>query len=34
LTIGVLSTYPNSVRVQSCDPDLYLNSITELKDHF
>jgi len=33
-TIGVRSTYPSSVRIQSYDPDLYLNTIAELKDHF
>ena len=34
LTIGVRSTYPSSFRLASCNPDLYLSSITELKDHF
>ena len=34
LTIGVLSTYPSSTRVPAANPDLYLDRLTQLLDHF
>ncbi|HKU75784.1 MAG TPA: HAD family hydrolase [Pyrinomonadaceae bacterium] len=34
MTVGVCSDYPSSARVPSANPDLYLNRITELVDHF
>jgi len=34
LTVGVRSTYPSSARVPNAKPDLYLERITELVDHF
>jgi HAD superfamily hydrolase (TIGR01509 family) len=34
MTVGVLSTYPSSARVPTANPDLYLERITELVDHF
>jgi HAD superfamily hydrolase (TIGR01509 family) len=34
LTIGVRSTYPSSARVPNAKPDLYLERITELVNHF
>ena len=34
MTVGVRSDYPSSARVPSANPDLYLNRITELVDHF
>ena len=34
MTIGVRSAYPSSARVLNADPDLYLERITELTDHF
>ena len=34
LTIGVRSAYPSSGRVLAAKPDLYLDRIAELVDHF
>ncbi len=34
LTVGVRSTYPSSARVPNAKPDLYLERITELVNHF
>ena len=34
LTIGVRSAYPSSARVLAAKPDLYLDRIAELVDHF
>jgi HAD superfamily hydrolase (TIGR01549 family) len=34
MTIGVRSDYPSSARVMSAKPDLYLDQITELLNHF
>lgn len=34
VTIGVRSGYPSSSRVLSAKPDLYLESLFELRDHF
>jgi phosphoglycolate phosphatase-like HAD superfamily hydrolase len=34
LTIGVHSAYPSSSRVLSAKPDIYLERLTELLDHF
>lgn len=34
MTIGVRSAYPSSTRVLSARPDLYLERLTELLDHF
>lgn len=34
MTIGVRSAYPSSARVQSAKPDLYLERMVELVDHF
>ena len=34
MTVGVRSTYPSSARVPAANPDLYLQRITELVDHF
>src|ERR1044072_2216557 len=34
MTVGVRSTYPSSARVPTANPDLYLEQITELVDHF
>src|ERR1044071_8984898 len=34
MTIGVRSTYPSSARVPAANPDLYLQRIIELVDHF
>ena len=34
LTVGVRSSYPSSARVLSANPDLYLESLTELRQHF
>jgi pyrophosphatase PpaX len=34
LTIGVRSAYPSSARVLAADPDLYLESLRELSQHF
>lgn len=34
MTIGVRSTYPSSARVPNANPDLYLQRIAELVDHF
>ena len=33
-TVGVRSTYPSSARVPAANPDLYLERISELLDHF
>jgi HAD superfamily hydrolase (TIGR01509 family) len=34
LTVGVKSMYPSSARVAAANPNLYLQRITELVDHF
>lgn len=34
MTIGVRSAYPSSARVASAQPDLYLERLAELVDHF
>ena len=34
MTVGVRSTYPSSARVPNAKPDLYLERIAELVDHF
>lgn len=34
MTVGVRSAYPSSARVPSAKPDLYLERIAELLDHF
>jgi len=34
LTVGVLSTYPTSWKLQSAGPDLYLESFADLTKHF
>jgi HAD superfamily hydrolase (TIGR01509 family) len=34
LTVGVRSTYPTSWKIVSAQPDIYLESITELRLHF
>jgi HAD superfamily hydrolase (TIGR01662 family) len=34
LTVGVRSTYPTSWKLRSHSPDIYLESLTELSDHF
>ena len=34
MTIGVRSAYPSSARVMSANPDLYLERLTELVNHF
>lgn len=34
MTVGVRSTYPSSARVPNANPDLYLQRIAELVDHF
>src|ERR1700741_2564820 len=34
MTVGVRSAYPSSARVLAAKPDLYLERITELVDHF
>jgi len=34
MTIGVRSDYPSSARVRSANPDLYLDRLAELLDHF
>jgi HAD superfamily hydrolase (TIGR01549 family) len=34
LTVGVRSEYPSSVRVLSAEPDMYLESLAELANHF
>lgn len=34
MTVGVRSTYPSSARVPAANPDLYLEGISELVDHF
>ena len=34
MTIGVRSGYPSSARVLSANPDLYIERLSELLDHF
>ena len=34
MTIGVRSNYPSSARVLNANPDLYLERLSELVDHF
>ncbi|MFN2491407.1 MAG: HAD family hydrolase [Pyrinomonadaceae bacterium] len=34
LTVGVRSGYPTSWKLESCDPDIFIASITRLLDHF
>jgi HAD superfamily hydrolase (TIGR01549 family) len=34
LTVGVRSSYPTNWKLESCAPDIFLKSITELLDHF
>ena len=34
LTVGVCGNYPCSARLLTAEPDIYLQSITELADHF
>ena len=34
LTVGVLSTYPTSWKLQSAEPDIYLESFADLTKHF
>jgi len=34
LTVGVRSTYPSSKRLLAAGPDIYLESLSELTDHF
>ena len=34
LTVGIRSAYPSSARLQGAGPDLYLESLTELSQHF
>jgi pyrophosphatase PpaX len=34
LTVGVRSTYPTSWKLEATRPDIYLNSLTEILDHF
>jgi HAD superfamily hydrolase (TIGR01509 family) len=34
LTVGVRSAYPTSWKLETTHPDIYLNSLTELLDHF
>jgi len=34
LTVAVRSNYPSSARLLSSEPDIYLKSLSELKDHF
>jgi len=34
MTVGVRSAYPSSARLLSANPDLYLERIAELVDHF
>ena len=34
MTVGVRSTYPSSARVPTANPDLYLERMTELVNHF
>lgn len=34
LTVGVRSAYPTSWKLRSSGPDIYLESLTELADHF
>ena len=34
LTVGVRSAYPTSWKLESCAPDILIESLTELSDHF
>jgi len=34
LTVGVLSAYPTSWRLQSLEPDIFIESISDLTNHF
>jgi pyrophosphatase PpaX len=34
LTVAVRSAYPTSWRLESCEPDIFIESFTELLDHF
>ena len=34
LTVGVRSDYPTSWKLESYRPDIYLNSFSELLNHF
>jgi HAD superfamily hydrolase (TIGR01549 family) len=34
LTVGVRSTYPSNKRLLAAEPDIYLESLAELTDHF
>ena len=34
LTVGVRSAYPTSWKLESCEPDIFIESLTELLDHF
>lgn len=34
MTVGVRSAYPSSARVQTAKPDLYLERLVELVNHF
>ncbi len=34
MTAGVRSAYPTSWRVESCEPDIFIESISKLTDHF
>jgi len=33
-TVGVRSAYPTSWRLESCEPDIFIESISKLTDHF
>ena len=34
LTVGVRSAYPTNWKLRSCSPDIYLESLSELSEHF
>jgi HAD superfamily hydrolase (TIGR01549 family) len=34
LTVGVRSSYPTSWKLESCSPDIFIESLVELLDHF
>lgn len=34
LTVGVRSAYPTSWKLHACNPDIYLESLSDLADHF
>ena len=34
LTVGVRSAYPTSWKLESCEPDIFIESLPELLDHF